>query len=73
MCLKSGQCLFCKHYRGSGDNYDPKCDAFPVPVKRKGQWSISSIPMDIYRGEFDHTNPYPGDNGIRYEPKEETN
>jgi hypothetical protein len=47
------QCASCKHYRDK-----LQCDAFP---KR--------IPAEILSGEFDHSEPYPGDNGIRYEPK----
>jgi hypothetical protein len=33
-----------------------KCAAFP-----------EGIPGEILRGEFDHHNPYPDDNGIQYE------
>ncbi|RJR20560.1 MAG: hypothetical protein C4582_08970 [Desulfobacteraceae bacterium] len=35
----------------------PKCDAF------------EKIPFDILARRHDHRNPYPGDKGIRYEPK----
>lgn len=45
------QCMFCKHC-----HYDRTCDAFP-----------SGIPASILNGENDHKNPYPGDNGIRFE------
>ena len=37
-----------------------KCKAFP-----KG------IPEKIITGEHDHTNPFPGDNEIRFEPIED--
>ena len=33
------------------------CKAFPV-----------KIPQEIFTGLFDHREPYPGDNGIRWEP-----
>jgi len=33
-----------------------KCDAF--------EW----MPSDILTGRHNHVNPYPGDNGIRFEP-----
>ena len=48
-------CEECKHIR------DEKgyivCDAFP-----------DGIPDAIYQDGFDHTKPYPGDHGIRFEP-----
>lgn len=39
---------------------DFTCDAFP-----------NGIPKEIILRE-EHDTPYPGDNGIRYEPKEKT-
>jgi hypothetical protein len=36
------------------------CDAF------------TEIPVEILVGDKDHRLPYPGDNGIRYQPKEIT-
>lgn len=37
---------------------DPNCDAFP-----------DGIPRAIFFEYFDHRKPYPGDRGIRFEPK----
>ena len=36
------------------------CDAFP-----------NGIPKEIHINKFDHKNPYPGDNGIRFTPESE--
>ena len=43
------------------DNYRYFCIAFP-----------DGIPEEILLGEHDHKTPYPGDNGIRFEPKAES-
>jgi hypothetical protein len=53
------QCVYCKHYRGK-EGRARTCDAFP-----KG------IPDVIFRNDFDHREPYPKDNGIRFELSEE--
>ena len=50
------QCPSCKNIRAD-EKGDPKCNAFP-----KG------IPEAIFSAEFDHTKPFKGDKGIRYEP-----
>jgi hypothetical protein len=34
----------------------PYCEAFP-----------DRVPREIYTGQFDHREPYPGDNGIQFE------
>lgn len=47
----STQCLTCVHLREGNT-----CDAFP-----------SGIPLDIWTGEFDHTQEHEGDKGVRYE------
>ena len=52
----SDQCVTCKNYTMLGE-----CLAFP-----------DGIPEPIMLGEFDHTEPYPGDNGLRFEPIPET-
>ena len=63
------QCSKCKHFTGmvlidAGEDMEadalPSCKAF-----EKG------IPDAIADGEFDHTKPYKGDNGIRFEPIQE--
>lgn len=46
-------CLTCRHRRFGTLG----CDAFP-----------DEIPLDIARGRVKHTEPYPGDRGIQYEP-----
>jgi len=46
------QCAMCKHLIEG-----VKCKAYP-----------DKIPEEIITGEHDHTKPYKGDNGIRFEP-----
>lgn len=50
------QCALCRHL----DAFNPLvCKAFP-----------EGIPFKISKNKFVHDKPYPGDNGIRFEPIE---
>lgn len=48
-------CMRCRRYNEKGNN----CKAFPV-----------KIPDKIFFGENLHKEPYPGDNGILFIPKD---
>jgi len=56
MIVELPQCVGCRHFGHEGW----KCKAYP-----------DGIPEPILTGEHDHTEPYPGDNGIRFEAIEE--
>ena len=51
--LVVSQCTFCANRSPDGT----RCKAFP-----KG------IPTDVLHNRHDHSDPYPGDSGIRYQP-----
>lgn len=51
--FKLPQCNNCIHYQGSG-----YCEAF-----------LAKIPDEIFNNFHDHKKPYPGDNGIQFEEK----
>ena len=48
-------CTWCCHLRDSG--VDRQCDAFP-----------NGIPMEIWKGQSDHREPFLADGGIVFEP-----
>ncbi len=50
------QCFLCKHYHAP-ETSPPGCTAFKL------------IPLEILSNKTDHHKPYPGDRGIRFEPK----
>ena len=49
------QCMSCRHYHQEASM--DSCDAFP-----------DGIPSEILDKTLDHRKPYPGDQGIRWEP-----
>ncbi len=53
--IDKGICSQCERILKDGIT----CKAFP-----------DGIPDVILTGEFDHRKPFPGDNGIQFEPKE---
>ena len=55
MKLPTPPCFNCEHFRGAEFG---KCDAFP-----------DQIPERIWSGKFQHCKLFPGDRGIRFQPK----
>jgi len=51
------QCCTCRHFVGKKDRDSLNCKAF-----------ADGIPLEIVLNEHDHREPFPGDNGIRWEP-----
>jgi hypothetical protein len=52
-------CITCKHAAWNNPELVRGCTAFP-----------DGIPEEIISNEADHREPFPGDNGIMYEPIE---
>ncbi len=52
------QCIYCRHL--DQDAAEWVCKAYP-----------NGIPQQILEGEANHVQPYPGDNGIQFEPIDE--
>lgn len=50
-------CTFCAHFQPDSKTGRYQCATFG-----------SNVPDDIWYGRHDHTTPYPGDNGIQFEP-----
>lgn len=53
-------CLSCRHFHRK-DKTGNFCDAFP---------DGGGIPFPIFSGENGHREPYPGDHGIQYAPRD---
>jgi hypothetical protein len=57
-CLIPSACVFCNHYhqeRNEKADELPSCDAF------------AAIPDEIFMGWVDHTQAFPGDEGVRFD------
>jgi excisionase family DNA binding protein len=52
------QCLECKYFRGAKQGI---CHAFP-----------DRIPLEIWSGKVEHNKAFPGDKGIWFRPKDES-
>ena len=52
-------CIGCRHL--VGNLMEPHCSAFP-----------EGVPWDVLLSKVDHRQPFPGDNGIQFEPKTST-
>ncbi len=51
-------CYWCIHRGESTEDDEPTCAAYP-----------NGIPSEIIDDGYDHREPAPGDNGIRFEPE----
>jgi hypothetical protein len=57
--LATAQCQVCRHYVCTivDGQWHPTCKAFP-----------EGIPDDLFFHKVSHTEAYPGDNSLRFEP-----
>ena len=56
-CIIPSACVFCRHYhheRNEQCTELPSCDAF------------EAIPEEIFMGQVDHSEPFPGDHGVHF-------
>ncbi len=60
MSIKESKCMKCKYFDADNPEIYPVCKAFP-----------EGIPRDIWGERINHEKPYPGDNGIQFEQKED--
>lgn len=68
--IKEPYCTFCKHFEYD-DEKGAMCKAFSILKKwHDTQLIPTCIPPEIYSGEINHNEPYEGDHGIQFEPKE---
>lgn len=56
--IYSSVCTLCRRFAGKKVG-DRSCEAFPS----------GTIPAEIWMGENNHTEPYPGDGGKQFEPQ----
>ena len=55
--VTSRQCMNCHRFIGAASGVDTgTCGAF------------AAIPVEIWVGAFDHSKPYAGDRGLRFDP-----
>ena len=58
--IRVSQCAYCVHCFPRDEKRGMACAAFP-----------DGMPMEIPFGIHDHRDPYPGDNGIRFQVRED--
>lgn len=61
--IRQGNCIFCKHMHDDART----CDAYPDGIPDDLRYSD----LGTNTPPFDHRKPYPGDNGIRFEIRDE--